>query len=115
MRKTRNEAVDVVKSAFMPAERAAESAAAQGARCIAALIEARGHARLPLDTGAAALEQIVLATTLALESRKHFLAAHRLLADLPAELGIEVAYGPDDCPPNTARELMQPTVLRAVG
>ena len=115
MPKTRTQAVDNVKSAFLPAERSAESAAAQGARCIAVIIEERARAKLPFDTAAEALDQIVLATTMALESRKHFIAAHRLLADLPARIGVEVAYGPDDCPPNTGElPAVEPRALRAV-
>lgn len=115
MPKTRTEAVLNVKSAFLPAERSAESAAAQGARCIAVIIEERKRARLPFDTAAEALDQIVMATNMALESRKHFIAAHRLLAALPAAMGVEVAYGPDECPPNSGELQTAPQVgLRAV-
>ncbi|WP_380784820.1 hypothetical protein [Sphingomonas sp. R86521] len=103
MPKTRDSAVNNVKSVFLPAEKSAESAAAHGARCIAVMIEERARARLPLDLGADALDHVVKGTNLAIEARRHFLTAHALLATLPGEIGATVAYGPDDCPPNQAQ------------
>lgn len=47
-------AVETVAAAFLPTEHAAEQTAILGARCIAAMIEQRVAAGLPLDTGAEA-------------------------------------------------------------
>lgn len=96
-------AVETVTAAFLPTERAAEQTAILGARCIAAMIEQRAAANLPLSTGAEALSLVADATFQALRLRETLIAAHGLLAMLPASIGI-TAFGGDTCPPNTAIE-----------
>lgn len=63
-------AVDTVAAAFLPTERAAEQTAILGARCIAAMIEQRVAAGLPLDTGAEAFALVTDATFHALGRQK---------------------------------------------
>ncbi len=101
MLKERRLAVENVKAAFLPVERAAETTAALGARCVATMIEERARANLPIATGATAMGLVTEALQLSLAARAKFIEAHQLLGDLPAEIGIH-AYGGDECPPNQA-------------
>lgn len=110
MLKERRAAVETVTAAFLPTEHAAEQVAILGARCIATMIEQRRAAHLPLDTGAEALSLVSDAMFQALKLRETLVAAHVLLAALPASIGI-TAFGGDTCPPNTASV---PAPLRSV-
>lgn len=112
MLKERRLAVENVKAAFLPVERAAETTAALGARCVATMIEERAKANLPIATGASAMLLVTEALQLSLAARAKFIEAHQLLGDLPAEIGIR-SYGGDECPPNHAFTSFEPT-LRAV-
>jgi hypothetical protein len=103
-------AVETVAAAFLPTERAAEQTAILGARCIAAMIEQRGAAGLPLDTGAEAFALVTDATFHALKARAALINAHQLLATIPASIGIK-SYGGDECPPN---EPFTSAVLKSV-
>lgn len=112
MLKERRLAVENVKAAFLPVERAAETTAALGARCVATMIEERAKANLPIATGASAMVLVTEALQLSLAARAKFIEAHQLLGDLPAEIGIR-SYGGDECPPNQASTSFEPA-LRAV-
>lgn len=112
MLKERRTAVENVKAAFLPAERAAETTAAMGARCVAIMIEERANANLPIATGAAAMGLVADALQLSLAARSKFVEAHLLLSRLPSEIGI-AAYGGDECPPNEAFKSIEPA-LRSV-
>ena len=99
MLKERRAAVENVAAAFLPVEKAAESTAALGARCIATMIEERAKANLPINTGADAIALVADAVNLSLAARAKFIEAHALLGRLPDEIGIR-NYGGDNCPPN---------------
>lgn len=99
MLKERRTAVENVKAAFLPVERAAETTAALGARCVATMIEERAKANLPIATGAAAMGLVTEALQLSLAARAKFVEAHLLLSTLPGEIGV-TSYGGDECPPN---------------
>ncbi|WP_342250111.1 hypothetical protein [Sphingomonas sp. OTU376] len=102
MPKTRIEAAQAVAQAFFPAEQAAQDSAAQGARCIATIIEQRIKAQLPPQTGAEALALIATATGQAVAAANSFADAHKLLAGLSEDLGIPLTFGPD-CEPNATK------------
>lgn len=112
MLKERRTAVENVKAAFLPVERAAETTAAMGARCVAVMIEERAKANLPIATGAAAMSLVIEALQLSLAARAKFVEAHLHLSRLPTEIGIS-SYGGDECPPNEAFTSTEPT-LRSV-
>ncbi len=99
MRKARIEAVEAVRREFEMAEGGAETAAAQGARTIAELLERRASLKLPLDFGLDAIDAIADGMKHAIQSRRAYVQAHAQLAGLPARMGLEKAYG-TSCPPN---------------
>ena len=106
MLKERRNAVANVGAAFLEAEKAADDAAARGARCVAIFIEERGRANLPPQIGRRALDLLGEGARQALAARQCFVEAHALLADLPGEIGIrgslDALFGDDTCPPNSA-------------
>jgi hypothetical protein len=95
--------VETVSAAFLPVEQSAQATIAHGAHCLSVLIEQRGKAMLPPHVGAEALSMIATATHLATEAHMNLAAAHRLLSDIPADMGLPMAIGPD-CAPNKAFE-----------
>ena len=88
MLKERRAAVENVTAAFLPVERSAEATAALGARCIATMIEERAKANLPIGTGADAIALVADAVQLSPAARAKFVEAHRLLGQLPSEIGV---------------------------
>lgn len=104
MIKERQIAVFNVTNAFLDAERAAENAAASGARFITIAIEERRRLKLHPATGSAALRVAGRAVVDALSSHGSFAEAHSLLTELRRELHLPHAYGPDSCPPNEGSE-----------
>jgi len=91
---------ETIAAAFLPTEKSAEATAAHGANCISVMMAERNRAQLAPGTGADALILVSQATTQALEACRDLAEAHRILAALPADLGLPVAVGAD-CAPNS--------------
>ncbi|RJF90293.1 hypothetical protein [Sphingomonas cavernae] len=100
MLKQRRAAADAVRATFLPAEHAQDQAAIRAARCLATALEARATANLPLGTGVDAIAHLCRGTALAVEARQSFIAAHRALSVLPADIGLGVVAWGDSggCP-----------------
>ena len=99
MTKQRLAAIDHVAATFLPAEIATDAAALEVARTVAAIMEARQDANLPLGTGLQALTRVSRASTLLIEARQELIRAHALLDRIPAEIGVPVhAFGKDEPP-----------------
>jgi hypothetical protein len=94
MPRTRLEVARDVYDVFRAAEEAAELSAAAIARCAAVLIEARAKAHLPPAAGSDIFALMARSTGSAFDARQAIVAAHPLLDQLAADLGI-VGYGPD--------------------
>lgn len=77
-----------VQADFMPAEATTDLAAAQTARLLATVLERRASNGLPIGTGALLIRKLGRSFAAQLEAREEFIAAHKLAAALPAELGI---------------------------
>jgi hypothetical protein len=101
MLKERRAAAAAVKATFLPAEQAQDIAAIRAARCLAAALEARADARLPLATGLEAIAHLARGAALAVEARQSLIEAHRMLAAVPGEIGLPPHALGDvgDCPP----------------
>ncbi len=92
-------AIDHVAATFLPAEIATDAAALEVARTVAAMMEARQDANLPLGTGLQALTRLSRASTLLIEARQELIRAHALLDRVPAEIGVPVhGFGKEDPP-----------------
>lgn len=103
---------EAIKSSLVPAERRQGRAAVEAARCLAAVLEAHSDARLPLYVGAEAIKSLAKGTWLAIEARQAFIDAHRELATLIPEVGLqEAGWGctSPDCPVDIQT---QPTELK---
>jgi hypothetical protein len=106
MLKERRSAVEAVRTAFLAAERAQDSAAVEASRCLTAALEARRDANLPIGTGLKAIGLLARSATLAIEARQALIEAHPEFAAIPAQIGLgTVSWGdePGDCPPTEPR------------
>ena len=100
MLKQRMAAVEAVKKEFLAAEAAQDDAAIRAVRTVAALLEARRDANVPLSTGLREIEAAARAAALSLQARQLMIEAHPGLASLPAQVGLAFLYGDvDECPP----------------
>ncbi|MBY8829159.1 hypothetical protein [Hephaestia mangrovi] len=89
-----------VASAFLPAEAAIITAAAQLSVCSGTLIERHSAASLKPSTGTSVIDLVAESARLAIASRAKMLEAHEQLSKLTEELGF-IEYVPE-CPPNEA-------------
>jgi len=94
MPRTRLEVAREVYEVFRAAEAAAEHSAAAIARCTALLIEARAKAHLPPAVGFDIFALMAKSSGAAFDARQSIVAAHPLLDQLAADLGI-IGYGAD--------------------
>lgn len=109
-KKTRTEAGFAVADAFLPVEHMAQTAAADGAKCLAVMIEQRMRARLPADVGAEVLTLVAEAVQHQVAAANAFAGAHKRLAELRDDLGLTIyGYG-TDC---EAAEVTHLTVVHA--
>jgi hypothetical protein len=101
MLKERRAAAEAVRSSFLPAEHSQDQAAIQAARCLVTALEGRANANLPLGTALGAIAHLSRGTALAVEARQSFIEAHRMLAEVPGEIGLgAVGWGDSGgCPP----------------
>ena len=116
MLKQRIAAVEAVKREFLAAETAQDDAAIAAVRTVAALLEARRSANVPLATGLREVQAAARAAALSLEARQVMIEAHPGLASLPAQVGLGFMYGDvDECPPIDAnRQSIPAEPLKAV-
>lgn len=118
MLKERLAAANAVRTTFLAAERAQDAAAVETAKCLAAALEARQVANLPLGTGLKAIGLMARSTQLAVEARQSLIEAHPELAAIPGQIGLDQvkAWGPtdDQCVPVEPRgHEFAPAVLAA--
>jgi hypothetical protein len=101
MLKERRAAAEAVRSSFLPAEQSQDRAAIQAARCLVTALEGRASANLPIGTALDAIAHLSRGTALAVEARQSFIEAHRMLAQVPGEIGLgAVGWGDGGgCPP----------------
>lgn len=111
-------AARMVRTSFLAAELAQDSAAVETAKCLAAALAARQSANLPLGTGLKAIELMARSTALAVEARQSLIEAHPELAALPGQIGLDrvKAWGPtdDQCVPVEPRGTEMAPILSAV-
>ena len=111
-------AAQAVKTTFLAAELAQDAAAVETAKCLAAALEARQSANLPLGTGLKAIGLMARSTALAVEARQSLIEAHPELAALPGQIGLNrvKAWGPtdDQCVPVEPRGTEMAPILAAV-
>lgn len=90
-----------VRGSFVDAENAADIAATKAAACVAQMLASRAEAKLPVNTGIEALAHVSEGAALMVKARASFIEAHKLLADLPYEIGLppRAAGDASDCPP----------------
>ncbi|MDB5681045.1 MAG: hypothetical protein JWO16_850 [Sphingomonas bacterium] len=115
MLKERRQANDIVTRDFLQAEAATDRAATQAAMCMATMLQARQNANLPVGTGLEALRLVSEGASALVKARQSFVEAHRILADVRAEIGI-TGYGDiSECPPtDPAAMIEEPLRLVAV-
>ena len=115
MLKQRMAAAEAVKKEFLAAEAAQDDAAIRAVRTVAAMLEARRDANVPIGTGLREIEAAARAAALSLEARKVMIEAHPGMAALPAQVGLGFMYGDvDECPGLTAPSGSAREPLRAV-
>lgn len=108
------EAAHAVRADFLPAENTVDLAAARTARLLATLLERRAATAVAIGTGASLIRKVSKSLTAQIEAREEFLMAHKLVAELPGELGLDpVLYGDViECPPDERRRGADGTVIR---
>jgi hypothetical protein len=111
MLKKRLAAIEAVASTFIPAELAADHAAVEAARSLAAMLQARQDANLPLHIGADAIAKTARAAMLFAEGRRELIEAHPMLDAIPARIGVPAHLYGKDQPPVALAEM--PTVAAA--
>lgn len=101
MLKQRRAAADDIRSKFLAAEVAVDEAAIRTAESLHAALAGRAAANVPLSTGLDAIEMLTRGCIQAVEARRTLIEAHRIMAPIPAEIGLGVVgYGQtSDCPP----------------
>lgn len=101
MLNTKLKAVQDVRGKFIAAETAADQAATLAAQCMAQMLESRAEAGLPIGTGIVALAHMSEGTALMVQARAKLVQAHRVMAEMPGEMGIpeRAAGDASDCPP----------------
>lgn len=115
MRKKRIAAFTAIQPLFQAAEASADRAAAEAAGLIAAMIETRSTAELPIAAGVEMLDKLVAALSANVAARKLFIEAHALTPALIHDLGLERMFGDGSpCPP-TAAELGSNNVVPIAG
>lgn len=109
-------AIDI-RSHLRKFENAIDDSLVNGAKLTARMIEARREARLPLNTGQEALEQIVGTMSRLAEVRRMTIESHLDLSATRRAAGIDpVAFGDDsDTPDPSIRAAARGRHLRAVG
>ena len=112
----RLEAARSVKSEFLAAESAQDEAAIRAVRAVAAMLEGRRNANLPIGTGLAEIAKAARAAALSIEARQALVEAHPGLAQIPADIGLRAwGYGDDGhCPPVEKLGLDEGRHLQAV-
>ncbi|QNA86171.1 hypothetical protein G4G27_20935 [Sphingomonas sp. So64.6b] len=113
MLKERRQANDIVTRDFLQAEAATDRAATQAAQCMVTMLQARQTANLPVGTGIEALRLVSEGASALVKARQSFVEAHRILADVRAEIGITGYGDSSECPP-TEGTLATPHRLAAV-
>lgn len=97
----RLKAVQDVRGKFIDAENAADHAATLVAQCVAQMLTSRAEANLPVGTGMAALTHVSEGAALMVQARAKLIEAHRIMVDIPSEIGLPARAAGDasDCPP----------------
>ena len=116
MLEQRLSAVRTVRSEFLAAEAAQDEAAIRTVRAVAAMLEARRDANIPMGIGLNEIAKATRAAVLSIEARQVLVETHPELAKLPAMIGLAAfGYGDDGvCPPVDAPRGMDSAPLRAV-
>ena len=104
MLKQRREAVARVAADFLKLEAAADQAAILGAECLRTMIDVRGAARLPIDTGLDAIQMVMDATADLVRVRQKLIDAHAELAKVRDGIGVRSFGDESECPQLTAME-----------
>ncbi|MGY4395651.1 hypothetical protein ACVWZA_000812 [Sphingomonas sp. UYAg733] len=100
MLKERRQANDIVTRDFLQAEAATDRAATQAAQCMVTMLQARQNANLPVGTGIEALRLVSEGASALVKARQSFVEAHRILAEVRAEIGLTRSFGDTgECPP----------------
>lgn len=99
------EAAWAVREQFLPAETTVDLAAARTARLLATLLERRAATAVPIGAGASLIRKLSRSLSAQIDAREEFLMAHKLVAQLPDELGLDPAMYGDvvECPPDERR------------
>ncbi|CAN5517963.1 hypothetical protein BH10PSE14_BH10PSE14_23980 [soil metagenome] len=116
MRKERLNAVSTVTPLFRQAERSSDTAAADAAECIAAMLRVRAANNLPIGTGVEMISMLTKALSAQVEARELFIEAHRLTPQVLGALGLR-GFGEGDgvCPPTVGvGEQPKPVPLKIV-
>ncbi|AXJ95300.1 MULTISPECIES: hypothetical protein [unclassified Sphingomonas] len=94
-----------VRDEFIPAEQAADIAAARTARLLATVLEQRAAAGVAMGMGAPMIRKIAKSLAAQIEAREEFVMAHKLAAALPGEMGLDPMMFGDasECPPDEQR------------
>lgn len=110
------QAAEAVYAEFMPAEAAADVAAARTARLLATVLEQRAAADVAIGSGAVLVRKLAKSLAAQIEAREEFIMAHKLARALPAELGIDaISYGDTErCPDATGSAPRRGVVRLAV-
>ena len=95
MLKERRLAANRVGSVFLKTDAAADDAAMLAATCMATMLKARAEARLPVGTGAHALQLVSEAAADLVRARQKLVDAHVALMDVRNGIGLREfhAYG----------------------
>lgn len=98
-------AAHTVRDAFIPAEQAADLAAARTARLLATVLEQRAATGVAMGTGVPMIRKIAKSLAAQIEAREEFVMAHKLAAELPVTMGLDPTMFGDasDCPPPEQR------------
>lgn len=109
-------AARTVREEFLAAEAAQDEAAIRAVRAVAAMLEARRDANVPIGTGLVEIAMAARAAALSIEARQVLAESHPGLAKVPASIGIgSWFYGDDgECPNPEAVRADDRKGLRAV-
>ncbi len=100
MRRQRIDAVSTVTPIFRQAELSCDTAAADAAACISAMLRVRADNNLPIGTGSEMLRMLTDALSAQVKARELFIEAHKMTPEVLGALGLRgFGSGDGECPP----------------
>ena len=112
-KRTRTDAGTTVAGAFLPVEEMAQMAAADGAKCLAVMIEQRIRAKLPADVGGDVLVLVAEAVQHQVAAANAFADAHRRLAEIRDDLGLTIRGYGSECDTEPTGDAGHLSIVRA--